>query len=91
MKYYLLAYGRDLGTRDQVKSCLDSLPGVISWRSELPYTFFIQSELDAITLGKAIVECLQPKGKPRMIITELLSKQSWGWLTSWEFLGRKTE
>ena len=92
MRYYLLAYGRDLGTRDQIKSCLDALPEVNSWRSEMPYTFFIQSESDAESLGKAIIKCVQPSGNPRMLITEIgrTSGTSWGWLSSWKFLNRET-
>jgi len=92
MKYYLLAYSRDLGSRDQVKACLDSLPEVISWRSELPYSFFIQSEADAMTIGQAIQQCVGPKSTPRFLITEIpaSTERSWGWLSSWKFLNRQT-
>ena len=85
-KVFLLAYGRELGTRPRIKACLNSMPEIISWRSEIPSTFFLLSDTDAKTLAINLQKCLEAE-KPRFIITEL-SSETWGWLArdSWNFL-----
>jgi hypothetical protein len=87
-KVYLLVYGKDLGTRPRIKACLNELPQVISWRSEMPNSFFIQSEADALTLGAAIHSCMGAEN-PRFLLTEIPNiGKRWGWLTqaSWNFI-----
>jgi len=96
MKYYILIYGRELGTRPQIKSCLDSLPEVISWRPEIPNSFFIKAVAvtNANALAMAIVNCIGAVN-PRILVSEMVpdDNNSWGWLTrdSWEFLDRAPE
>jgi hypothetical protein len=88
-RVYLLTYSRDLGTRQQVKECLDTLPEVITWRAEIPSTFFIVSPSSPEKLGKAIQACVGAKA-PRFLIVELglSERQTWGWLTEegWDFI-----
>jgi hypothetical protein len=92
-RYFVLTYTKELGTRPAIKACLNSLPEVISWRSELPNSFFLQSESDAGTIGRALIKCLSPE-LPRFFIAEVTkvpSGSNYGWLTdaSWEFLGQR--
>jgi len=92
MKHYLLVYGKDLGKRDEIKACLDALPEVVSWRFEMPNSFFIQSELNAQKLGDAIHACRNVE-YPKYFLVEIPPydpAKSWGWLVgdSWRFLGR---
>ena len=93
-KAYLLVYSTRLGTRDEVKACLNSMPKVLTWRTDLPSSFYIISPAEtANELTDLIVECMGKRG--RFIIVELgpslTSVQ--GWLTgdTWKFLGRKFE
>jgi hypothetical protein len=94
IKHYLLLHSRGLGTRSQVKACLNSLPApaVISWRSEFPNSFFIKSELGADVLGQLIINCGEEKA-PRFLLTEIPphNDKSWGYLSSWPFLNRRNE
>lgn len=91
-RYFVLTYTKELGTRPAIKACLSSLSEVISWRSELPNSFFLQSESDAGTVGRAIVKCMGLPELPRFLIVEVTKDpgvSNYGWLTedSWEFLG----
>src|SRR5438270_9314567 len=93
MKHYLLVYGKDLGKREEIKACLESLPQVNSWRFEMPNSFFIRSELDAKELGDVIQACRNVEN-PRYFLVEIPPqdpKRSWGWLVadSWLFMGRE--
>jgi hypothetical protein len=96
MKLFLLVYGRELGTRPQIKACLNILPQVKSWRSELPNSFFIKSEISAKELANTLQTCLGVE-KPKFFIVEIPphtdADRSWGWLVhdSWVFLGRKAD
>lgn len=45
-KAYLLVYA-DSGTRGQVKTCVDSLPEIETWRYDMPHCFYLISEYDA--------------------------------------------
>ena len=93
MKAYLLVYGRELGTRPNIKSCLNNLPEVITWRSEMPNSFFILSDTDAVELGEAIAKCVGVEA-PRFLVTEIpQTPRRWGWLSteSWNFIKRGVE
>lgn len=96
MRLYLLVYGRELGTRPRIKACLNDLPEVKSWRSELPNSFFLKSEASAKEIGIALKACLGVD-LPKYYLVEIPPfsdhDRSWGWLVddSWIFLGRKPE
>ena len=89
-RVYLLVYSNTaLGTRDQIKTCLDSLPQVLRWRTDLPNSFYLISQAEAATeIADALVECMGKRG--RFILTEL-SGNVQGWLVpdTWHFLKRK--
>src|SRR5688500_105088 len=89
-KAYLLIYGRDSGTRPNIKTCLNRLPEVITWRSEIPNSFFILSDANAAELGEAFAKCLGVEA-PRFLVTEIPDTPNrWGWLSpdSWVFINR---
>jgi hypothetical protein len=85
-KVFLLAYSDSLGTREEVKQCLNSLDEVDKWRSDLPHAFYLTSEEDASTLAQLIREKM---GKGRFIISEITGYH--GWLTpeSWYLIKNK--
>jgi hypothetical protein len=89
-KAYLLAYSSTLGTQDEVKECLNTLPQVITWRLDLPNAIYIISEEEALTLAELIRKCRGGKG--RFIITEIPSNSN-GWLTpeSWFLIQNKRQ
>lgn len=43
-KAYLLIYGNDAGTREQVRAWADKCPLVLTWRYDLPNCFYLISE-----------------------------------------------
>ena len=89
LKTYILLYNQQVGTRDEVKSILDSMGEVKEWRTELPYSFFILSEDSASSLVKILRERTGSKG--RLIIAEIPSGNRQGWLSpaTWQFLKPK--
>lgn len=94
MTLYLLAYARELGTRAEIKACLDSLPSIESWRFEIPNTVFIKSNASAMEIGEDLRMCLGVE-RPRFLLVEIPpvedNERNWGWLVpdSWTFLGKK--
>lgn len=82
-KPYLLAYSDTLGTEDQVKQWLNSIPEVTHWRRDIPHAFYVVSTADAKSLSEKL-RVASGKSDGRFIITEIPS-DSWGYLTpdSW--------
>jgi hypothetical protein len=76
---YLLVYSSTLGTREEIKACLDNLSQVSHWRHDLPNAFYVVSDVDAHELSKAITDDLGRHG--RFLITEIGENYS-GWLPS---------
>jgi hypothetical protein len=75
-KAFLLAYSNSLGTRDQVKQYLNSMPEVYHWRYDLPNAFYLISNSTSKDLGIALHRLAGNQG--RFIIVEIQS--SYGWL-----------
>ena len=87
-KTYLLIHGRNLGTRDEVKACLEAIPEIIEWRTEIINSFFIISESSAQELVPLIRKCRGDKGT--FFITEVTTnRQRWMTPDSWVFIGSK--
>lgn len=84
---YLLVYNDRLGSRETVKQCLNGMSEVVTWRSDLPHSFYIVSNEDATTLAKAIRHRI---GAGRFVIVEITSNKG-GWLPSatWYLLNNK--
>lgn len=85
---YILVYSATLGTREQVKACLNELPEVITWRHDLPHAYYIISEADPRSLASAIRKCRGDRG--RFILVEVTEAKA-GYLPpeSWYFLRHK--
>jgi hypothetical protein len=84
-KLYLLLYNRGFGTREEVKACLDSLPEITAWRTEIPNSFYLVSEKRAVDLVPLLRQCRGENGK--FLITEITANRQ-GWLSpdSWVFM-----
>jgi hypothetical protein len=84
---YLLVYNDALGSREDVKRCLNEMGEVITWRYDLPHSFYIVSEKDARTLGRIIRERI---GAGRFLIAEITQNKG-GWLPeeTWYLLNNK--
>ena len=86
-KAYLLIHNRLFGTRDEVKACLDSIPEIASWRTEIPNSFYFVSEKLATELVPLLRQSRGEKGK--FLIVEITGNRQ-GWLSpdSWKFINR---
>ena len=81
-KVYLLVYSSSLGNREEVRACIKSLPEIITWRYDMPNTFYMVSEFEAQDISDAIRKYFTGKG--RFLVTEvtenrqgLLLKKTW--------------
>jgi hypothetical protein len=90
-KAYILAHSRTLGTREEIKACLNAIPEILTWRTDMLHSFFLISEADAKTLAARIRECRGHQG--RFMVTEVEKGRASGWLTkdSWYLLNHKTK
>jgi hypothetical protein len=84
---YLLVYNDRLGSRERVKQCLNEMSEVLTWRFDLPHSFYIVSDEDANALSKSIRARI---GAGRFIIVEITSNKA-GWLPpdTWYLLNNK--
>lgn len=87
-KAYILVYSDKLGTREEVKNCMDNIPEVITWRYDMPNSFYIISEKSAGEIAEAIHDFT---GKTRFLVTEITSNRQ-GWLPddTWYLINNKT-
>jgi hypothetical protein len=88
-KAYLLVYSDTLGTREEVKACIDAIPEIVDWRFDLPQAFYLISEQTASNLSNLITQKMGKNG--RFIIVEVANNFS-GWLpkATWHLLQNKT-
>ncbi|MGB2675589.1 MAG: hypothetical protein WAN12_00720 [Candidatus Acidiferrum sp.] len=88
-KAYLLVFSETLGTREEVKNCVDSIPQIIDWRSDLPQAIYLISEESAATLSGLITEKI---GKHGRFILQEFTDNSAGWLPkkTWYLLQNKS-
>lgn len=87
-KVYLLAYSDTFGSRDQVKSAINAIPEITTWRYDLPHAFYLVSEASAQALA---IKLREKRGAGRFVVTEIPETNRWGWLTnqSWYLLKHK--
>lgn len=87
-KAYLLVYADSLGTREEVTSCVDSIPEVETWRYDMPNCFYLVSAYDSVDIARAIRKYFGNRG--RFLVTELTDNK-FGWLPSktWYLLRHK--
>ena len=86
-KSYMLIYSDSLGSRDEVKDCLNSLSEVLTWRYDMPNSFYIVSDYTANQIAKSIQDSI---GNGRFLVTEISSNKQ-GWLPpeSWYLINEK--
>jgi hypothetical protein len=77
---YLFAYSALLGTFEQVKAHLDSMPSVETWRTDIPNTFYLISEVTAKQIADEL-HARSGQSVGRFIVTEIPAN-SYGWLTA---------
>jgi len=87
-KCYLLVHSSKVASQEQMKTVLNSISEVRTWRTDIANCFYVVSETDAKTLGNLIREKAGQSG--RFIISEI-PENRYGWLTkkSWYFIKNK--
>ena len=87
-KSYLLVYNNELGTRDAVKTAVDSIPIIKTWRYDMPNMFYLISDYSAKEVS---VELRKHLLVGRFIVLEYTAN-SYGWLDadSWHLLQKKS-
>jgi len=86
-KAYILVYSDNLGSRAQVKECIDNISEVITWRCDMPNSFYLISENSANEIASAIHNYT---GKTKFLVTEITSNKQ-GWLSkdTWYLINNK--
>jgi hypothetical protein len=85
---YLFLYNSEVGTREKLRELIDQMPEVSNWLYELPYCFYLVSELSAHDLAYRLRAVTGGKG--RFLVTEVgTNKQGWLPPASWRFLNEK--
>lgn len=85
---YLLVYSDLVGTRASIKSWANESPLVVTWRYDLPHSFYLISDSSAQELAASLRSRAGNRG--RFLITEV-SENKQGWLPSgaWYLLKNK--
>lgn len=88
-KTYLFVYSDSLGRRPEVKRIVDSIPAILTWRYDLPHSFYLVSEESAQTISSEIRRLAGNRG--RFIVTQIESNKQ-GWLPkgSWYIINHHT-
>lgn len=87
MNKYLLVYGNNLGTREQIVDVLNAMSEVRNWRYDMPNSFYIYSE----TPQKELIDKIRMlRGNNGRCILVKMDDYS-GWLPdkTWTFLNRE--
>lgn len=86
-KLFLLVYNDEVGSRETIKKAIDECPLVITWRSDLPNSFYLISESKAKDIATALREAT---GKGKFVLAEVGSDY-WGWNTpeTWYLFANK--
>jgi hypothetical protein len=86
-KAYLFVYADKFGTREEVTKCVDNISEVITWRYDMPNSFYLISEHTADQLAHAIHDYT---GKTSFIVSEITSNKQ-GWLSpdTWYLINNK--
>ncbi len=86
---YLFVYSGDVGTRDELRTFIDSVPEILNWKIDLPSSFYLVSELSADEIARKIRSFTGEKG--RFLVCEIGSnKQGWLLKDSWKMINEKT-
>lgn len=85
---YLFVYADSLGSRDVVKTIIDSIPQIVDWLYDIPNCFYLKSTSSANELVDLVKAKTQVKD-PVFFITEITTNRQ-GYLTKdvWNFLAK---
>lgn len=85
---YLFVYADSLGSRDVVKTIIDSIPQIVDWLYDIPNCFYLKSTCSANELVDLVKAKTQVKD-PVFFITEITTNRQ-GYLTKdvWNFLAK---
>ena len=85
---YIFVYSDGVGTREEVKAVLNKIPEIITWRYDMPNTFYVISESPAHVISEKFHSINGDKGT--WIFSEVTdNKQGWLTETTWYLLNHK--
>lgn len=87
-KVYLFIYNDDAGTRDELKNTINLMKTVITWRFDIPHSFYIISENSATELYDEFSKTHGTKGR-YMFIECTANKQGQMLPDTWYLLNNK--
>ena len=89
-KTYILVYDDELGNRETIKRFVDSRPEIISWRYDLPNSFYLISDLEARALFKILFDGLDQQSSEAGSLLLEITENRQGWLArdTWRFIRR---
>jgi len=84
---YVLVYSKKLGSREQVRKCIDSIQEVSTWRYDMPNCFYLISNYSADQIATAIHNYT---GKTSFLVSEITANKQ-GWLSkeTWYLINNK--
>lgn len=62
-KVYLFIFNDETGTREELKDTLNSMSTVVTWRYDIPHSFYVISENTAIELSDEFLKSRDTKGR----------------------------
>lgn len=87
-RVYLLVHASATATHDKMKTILNSMQEIVTWRTDIANCFYIVSEESAVVLANALRKRVGQTG--RFIISEITDNR-YGWLSpdSWFLIDNK--
>ena len=86
MSVYIFIYSNSLGDRDTVKAALQAMPEVLSWRYDIPNSFYLVSNSSAQELTESLIRQLSPESKRFLIMEVSNNRQGYLSKETWDFL-----
>ncbi len=85
---FILLYGDKVGSREVVKEAVDACPHIITWRYDLPHSFYLVSESNAKTIALWLREKI-PSGQFTVIKADTSDFWGWGHKATWYLFRNK--
>jgi len=89
-KIYLFIYNDDAGNREDIKSIFNSMKTIITWRFDIPHSFYIVSENSAVELYDEFIQAHGTNGR-FMFIECTANKQGQMLPDTWYLLNNKKQ
>jgi hypothetical protein len=89
-KSYLLIFDNEVGTSEELREYLNSLPQILNWRTDtIPNSIYIVSELSADEIASFVKTINKNDGA--FLVTEITpNKQGWMIKDTWTMINKKT-